>query len=98
MAALWRGARGLSRHPLGERAILLASPSLASAPAGARKDRALERYARRAAFRPTPHGLLAGVCMGQLGARTAVATGAPSAHLVPSWARIDSLARALLDD
>jgi len=52
-SALWRGPRALLRHPLGSDAVQLASPSLARAGAGARKDRALERYARRAAFRPT---------------------------------------------
>jgi hypothetical protein len=51
-AALWRGAKALSRHALGAPAIALASPSLARAPAGARRDRALERYGRRAASRP----------------------------------------------
>jgi thiopeptide-type bacteriocin biosynthesis protein len=96
--AVWRGPRALSAHPFGADAIRLASPSLASAPAGARRDRALERYARRAAFRPTPHGLLAGVCIGTLGGRTAIATGAPAAHLAPSWSRIEAFARALLDD
>jgi len=97
-SALWRGTRALTRHPLGAQAVALASPSLARAQPGTRKDRALERYARRAAFRPTPHGLLAGVCIGKLGERTAVATGAPAARLAPGWARMDSLARALLDD
>jgi len=97
-SALWRGPRALLRHPLGSDAVQLASPSLARAGAGARKDRALERYARRAAFRPTPHGLLAGVCMGTLAERTAIATGVPVSHLAPSWARVDALARALLDD
>ena len=36
--------------------------------------------------------------MGTLAARTAIATGRPAAHLAPRWARIDALARALLDD
>jgi lantibiotic biosynthesis protein len=98
VSALWRGARALLRDRFGSDAVQLASPSLARAPAGARRDRALDRYARRAAFRPTPHGLLAGVCMGQLGDRTAVATGAPAAALAPGWARMDDLARAMLDD
>jgi len=97
-SAVWRGARALLRAPLGTDAVQLASPSLARAPAGARRDRALERYARRAAFRATPHGLLAGVCMGTLADRTAIATGTPSAHLAPGWARMEGLARALLDD
>jgi thiopeptide-type bacteriocin biosynthesis protein len=98
VSALWRGPRALLRHRLGADAVRLASASLARAPAGSRKDRALERYARRAAFRATPHGLLAGVCLGRLAARTAVATGTPAPHLTPSWSRIDRLARALLDD
>jgi thiopeptide-type bacteriocin biosynthesis protein len=98
VATVWRGARALLRQPLGPDAVRLASPSLARAAAGARRDRALDRYARRAAFRPTPHGLLAGVCMGRLADRTAVATGTPVAHLAPTWARIEALARALLDD
>ncbi len=97
-AALTRGARALLRHPLGRTAVELASPSLAAAAAGPRRDRALDRYARRAAFRPTPHGLFAGVCMGKLAARTTIATGAPEAWLTPSWARIEELARLLLDD
>ena len=97
-SAVWRGARALLRARLGSDAVQLASPSLARAPAGARRDRALERYARRAAFRATPHGLLAGVCMGTLADRTAVATGTPAAHLAPGWARMEGLARALLDD
>jgi len=98
VATVWRGPRALLRHELGPDAVRLASPSLARAAAGARKERALERYARRAAFRPTPHGLLAGVCMGTLAERTAVATGTPAAHLAPTWARIEAFARALLDD
>ena len=96
--AVWRGPRTLAAHPLGADAVRLASPSLARAPAGSRRDRALERYARRAAFRATPHGLLAGVCMGTLAARTEIATGRPAAHLAPRWARVDAFARTLLDD
>jgi thiopeptide-type bacteriocin biosynthesis protein len=97
-SALWRGPRALLRNRLGADAVRLASPSLARAPVGSRRDRALERYARRAAFRATPHGLLAGVCMGALADRTAIATGTPAAHLAPSWERIERLGRALLDD
>src|SRR6185295_7411511 len=48
--------------------------------------------------RATPHGLLAGVCMGRLAERTSIATGKPAAHLSPSWSRIETFARALLDD
>jgi len=98
VAAVWRGPRALAAHPLGADAIRLASPSLARAPAGARRDRALERYARRAAFRATPHGLLAGVTIGTIGARTAIATGTPAAHLAARWSRIEAFVRALLDD
>ena len=38
------------------------------------------------------------MCLGELAARTAVATGTPTAHLTPSWACIDAIGRALLDD
>src|SRR5262249_33598650 len=96
--AVWRGARALASHPLGADAVRLASASLAGAQAGPRRDRALARYARRAAFRATPHGLFAGVCMGRLADDTVVATGRPAAHLAPSWARVEVIARALLDD
>jgi len=98
VAVLPRAARALATHSLGADAIALASPSLASAKPGAARDRALARYGRRAAFRATPSGLLAGVCVGRLGPRTEVATGIPTAALAPSWARLDGLARALLDD
>jgi thiopeptide-type bacteriocin biosynthesis protein len=96
--AVWRGPRALLRDPLGADAIALASPSLARAKAGTGQYRALDRYARRAAFRATPHGLLAGVSMGRLAERTAFATGTPIARLAPSWSRIEAFARALLDD
>ena len=99
VAAVWRGPRALLRHALGPDAVRLASPSLARATAGARKDRALERYARRAAFRPTPHGLLGGRVHGDaraIGRRSRRARR--TAHLAPSWARIEAFARALLDD
>ncbi len=95
---LARAARALAAHPLGADAIAIASPSLAAAKPGPARGRALERYARRAAFRPTPSGLLAGVCIGTLGPRGAIATGTPAAVMSPSWGRLDSLARALLDD
>src|SRR4029079_12442528 len=61
-------------------------------------DRAIDRYARRAAFRATPHGLLAGVGTGTLGRATAIATGAAGARRSSSWALVDDAARALLDD
>jgi len=84
-------------HRLGGMAIALASPSLARA-AGAGTARALARYARRAAFRTTPQGLLAGVCVGELGDGIRIATGRPAPALAPSWARMAALGRALLDD
>ena len=97
-SALWRGSRALLRNRLGRAAVELASPSLAAAASGPRRDRALDRYARRAAFRATPHGLFAGVCMGTLARQTAVATGTPAAWLSPGWARVARLARLLIDD
>ena len=90
VAALGRGRAALLKHPLGAQAIAYASPSLAEA-AGktgrktGRTERAIDRYARRAAFRATPHGLLAGVAVGRLGRATAIATGAPRAQRAPSW-------------
>ena len=97
-ASLARAARALTAHPLGAAAIAVASPTLAGAAAGPARDRSITRYARRAAFRATPSGLLAGVCVGELGPKTEIATGVPKPHLAPSWARVDALARALLDD
>jgi class I lanthipeptide synthase len=97
-ASLARATRALTAHPLGPAAIALASPTLAGAAAGPARDRSIARYARRAAFRATPSGLLAGVCVGELGPKTEVATGSAAPHLAPSWARVDALARALLDD
>ena len=97
-AALARAARALTAHPLGAAAIAVASPTLASAAAGPARDRSLTRYARRAAFRATPSGLLAGVCVGELGPKTAIATGQAAPHLAPSWARVDALAQALLHE
>jgi lantibiotic biosynthesis protein len=97
-ASLARATRALTAHPLGAAAIAIASPTLAGAPAGPARDRSITRYARRAAFRATPNGLLAGVCVGELGPKTELATGTPAPHLAPSWARVDALGRALLDD
>jgi lantibiotic biosynthesis protein len=97
-ASLARAARALMAHPLGPAAIAIASPTLAGAAPGSARDRSITRYARRAAFRATPSGLLAGVCVGELGPKTDVATGSPAPYLAPSWARADALARALLDD
>jgi len=99
--ALADARRGLSAHPLGATALALASPALAAAvarrPRAAATAAAVARYARRAAFRPTPHGLWAGVGVGRLAAQTRVRTGAPAAHLAPSWALLAGLGRALLD-
>ncbi len=97
-ASLARAARALTAHPLGAAAIAVASPTLAAAAAGPARERSLTRYARRAAFRATPSGLLAGVCVGELGPKTEIATGTPAPHLAPSWARVDALALALLDE
>jgi thiopeptide-type bacteriocin biosynthesis protein len=96
--ALARARRALLANPLGALALELASPSLAASKPGPARDRAVDRYARRAAFRSTPSGLLAGVCLGKLGPKTDVGTGAPAARLAPSWARLDALARALLEE
>ena len=97
----WMGGRDaerrLLREPLGKLALELASPSLAAAMAGERAERATDRYGRRAAFRPTPSGLLAGVALGELGARTQAATGQPRAHLDLTWGRVAALGRALLE-
>jgi thiopeptide-type bacteriocin biosynthesis protein len=97
-AALARAARALTAHPLGAAAIAVASPTLASATAGPARDRSITRYARRAAFRATPSGLLAGVCVGELGPKTEIASGEAAPHLAPSWARVDALAQALLHE
>ncbi|MEP6654583.1 MAG: thiopeptide-type bacteriocin biosynthesis protein [Myxococcales bacterium] len=66
--------------------------------AGERVATALDRYRRRAAFRPTPHGLWAGVGVGSLAARTQVQTGEPVGVFRPSWKALADLARNLLDD
>jgi thiopeptide-type bacteriocin biosynthesis protein len=102
--ALSRAGAALLAHPLGEAALALASADLAAARTrgGVRKGAAvrdsIDRYGRRAAFRPTPSGLLAGVAMGTLATRTVLATGHTEARLRPSWARLSGLARALVDD
>jgi hypothetical protein len=93
----------LAHAPLGPAALALASADLTAALArkGARTRgpaaEALSRYGRRAAFRPTPAGLLAGVAVGGLGARTRLATGTARAMVAPTWARLAALGRALLD-
>jgi thiopeptide-type bacteriocin biosynthesis protein len=92
-------ARRLLDDPLGAQALALASPTLAAAAAGdARAARARARYGQRAAFRPTPSGLLAGVAVGALGRETRAATGRPRARLDLAWWRVAALGRALLDD
>jgi thiopeptide-type bacteriocin biosynthesis protein len=91
----------LRRHPLGAMAVELASPDLATAlqrEPGPAAAAALSRYARRAAFRPTPAGLLAGVAMGRLGSRTRLATNEVEPVLAPTWERVAALGRALLDE
>lgn len=94
-----RAAAALQRHPLGSAAIQLASPDLAAALERGQTDASasLSRYARRAAFRPTPAGLLAGVAMGQWGARTRMETGLVEAALAPTWERVAALGRELLE-
>ena len=90
----------LRRHPLGAMAVELASPDLAMAlqrNSGPAAAAALSRYARRAAFRPTPAGLLAGVATGRLGSRTRLQTDDVEAVLAPTWERVAALGRALLD-
>ena len=83
---------------LGKMALALASTSLAGQPRGEGAARALGRYGRRAAFRATPSGLLAGVTVGALANRTGGASGQPRAHLELSWGRVAALGRALLED
>jgi len=95
---LERAGEALLAHELGETAIALASESLAERRDGAAARRAVTRYGRRAAFRATPAGLLAGVCVGRLGGATTIATGTPRAVLAPTWARMAALGRALLED
>jgi lantibiotic biosynthesis protein len=58
----------------------------------------LGRYSRRAAFRATPNGLLAGIGIGQLGRTMRVATGKSRAAGRISLPRLHALARALLTD
>jgi class I lanthipeptide synthase len=101
VAALENAARELRAAPLGRAALALALAAPARS-AGARREETVAptvaRYGRRAAFRPTPQGLLAGVAVGRLGDATAVDTGAPRAALAPSWGRLAALGRALLED
>ncbi len=88
---------------------LAATPAVAGAPARPGADLAAagddasawaarRRYLRRAAFRPTPQGPWAGVCMGSLGARTQIVTAATRVHVRPSWAELAAYGRTLLDE
>lgn len=92
-----RRARAILDHPLGRDALAVASPALLAALSRGERPPALDRYARRAAFRPTPHGLWAGVAVGRLGARTAIQTGVPRAHLTLRWSYLFALGRSLLE-
>jgi lantibiotic biosynthesis protein len=103
VAALASPARALEDHPLGRIAVALASPDLDRARhdeggLGADARAALGRYARRAAFRPTPAGLLAGVAGAELGTQTRIEVGEPWPHIDVSWGRLWALGRALLED
>ncbi|HEY2747700.1 MAG TPA: lantibiotic dehydratase, partial [Polyangia bacterium] len=73
--------------PLAERALALAGVV----------PEARDNYARRAAFRATPHGLWAGVGMGALGDETRAATGPMRAEVTVAYARLWQLARERLD-
>jgi thiopeptide-type bacteriocin biosynthesis protein len=93
----------LATHPLGMAAVTLASRDLGLALARGGKPAqvaaAWDRYARRAAFRATPSGLLAGVALAALGERTRLHSGPDAtAHVAPAWGRLASLGRGLLDD
>lgn len=82
--------------PLFDEAVALASPTLHghADPRGA--DR-VARYRRRAAFRPTPHGLLAGVAVVPLDDRpSSLSLGVPRAHHDVTWSRLAALGRELL--
>ena len=54
-------------------------------------------YARRAAFRATPHGLWAGVGVGWLGDETRAATGPMRAEVTVAYERLWQIARERLD-
>ena len=97
IAALGRAAGTIFRQPLPAAALALSNPALLDKKSG-KTARALGNYARRAAFRATPHGLWAGVGVGRLGPRTRIDTGAPHAHLTVAWGRLAAFGRALLDD
>ena len=75
----------------------LASPTLA-AHGDSRAESARRRYGKRAAFRATPQGLLAGVAMAQVTeGPSQIALGDPSAHVVAGFQRISTVGRALLE-
>jgi thiopeptide-type bacteriocin biosynthesis protein len=95
--ALTNPLAALEAHPLGPAALKLASAALSKYPDD-RAARARRRYAQRAAFRPTPQGLWAGVALGRVvDGPSRVELGEPRASLAASWARLASLGRALLD-
>ncbi|HEX9103322.1 MAG TPA: lantibiotic dehydratase, partial [Polyangia bacterium] len=73
--------------PLAERAC-----AIAHVVPGARRS-----YARRAAFRATPHGLWAGVGVGALGDETRAATGPMRAEVTVAYERLWQLGRQRLD-
>ena len=74
--------------PMAELALALHRPAAA----------AKANYARRAAFRATPHGLWAGVGVGALGDKTKVRTGPMRASITVAYERLWQAARARLDD
>jgi thiopeptide-type bacteriocin biosynthesis protein len=96
-SALAEAEAALLRHPLGASALRLASPTLV-AHADERAAAARRRYARRAAFRATPQGLLAGVALARVGeGGSRLTLGEPEGVLAPTWERLAALGRALLD-
>src|ERR1700690_4090312 len=80
---LGRSRAALERHALGPLAVRLASEGAATA-TGEAKARTWERYGRRAAFRATPQGLLAGGAMGGPAATTSVETRRGRPWLAPT--------------
>ncbi len=96
VAALRDPAAGLRDAALGRAALRLASPALAQH-ADERAEVAWRRYGKRAAYRATPQGLLAGVIMARCtDGASAIALGNPEAHLTIRYARISTLGNALL--
>ena len=81
-------------------AVELASPDLAAA---LQREAGFAAAAARSPLRPPrcfsthARGLLAGVAMGRLGARTRIETDAVDAVVAPTWERMAALGRALLD-